>query len=537
MTESGLNTVAVTSYMADSSRPSYIGMISFNNQKNKIAYTCGLSGDFRGIILAGFDMNTGSLSNPVKIHDGDIYDVVFSPNGKYLYATDIFAGCVLYKFDLLNRSNDKVLFEKGGNYAFNAIEEGPDGKIYLAIESDNSIGQIAKPDLENEEFNATFLQYSHPTKVGAGLQSTHYFKQIIRERKVQNELGKDTIVCDSININIVLDSGLDQTKWSDGSLGRNLLVTKAGKYYYYFRDCGILYTDTINIQYEEQIIRTEVFNDAFCNGDSLVLTTDRNEAIWNNGEISDKIIVRKEGLYFASYLDGCYMEIKRYDIKIDTFLQPPPQGDTIYCNTSSLSINISVPFKLFDDQRNEIELVNNPSLNGNYFIIGQNTCGLIEKPFKIAVDTFPDLPKDSLIVCTLQEFPLLVKTNVSSTIWDNAYISKQFTINQPGIYSYYLNNSCGEFSSKINVLMSNIKVLPNIFSPNGDGINDYFPGLNFSVYFSLSVFDRWGNLIFEGNDDWDGNYKGNHTESGVYTFILRPKSCENIINGTITLIK
>ncbi|MBK8628528.1 MAG: hypothetical protein IPN86_24145 [Saprospiraceae bacterium] len=130
---------------------------------------------------------------------------------------------------------------------------------------------------------------------------------------------QDTIVCDSININIVWIRGLDQTKWSDGSLGRNLIVTKAGKYYYYFRDCGILYTDTINIQYEEQINRIEDFNDAFIMG-LFVLTTDRNGCHWNNGEISDKIIVRKEGLYFASYLDGCYIEIKRYDINIDTFL-------------------------------------------------------------------------------------------------------------------------------------------------------------------------------------------------------------------------
>ncbi|MBK8628527.1 MAG: hypothetical protein IPN86_24140 [Saprospiraceae bacterium] len=58
------------------------------------------------------DMNTGGPSNPRKILDGDIYDVVFSTNGKYLYATDIFAGCVCINL-ILNRSNDKVLFEKG----------------------------------------------------------------------------------------------------------------------------------------------------------------------------------------------------------------------------------------------------------------------------------------------------------------------------------------------------------------------------------------------------------------------------------------
>ncbi|MBK8628529.1 MAG: hypothetical protein IPN86_24150 [Saprospiraceae bacterium] len=64
-------------------------------------------------------------------------------------------------------------------------------------------------------------------------------------------------------------------------------------------------------------------------------------------------------------------------------------------------------------------------------------CGIIEKPFKIA-DTFPDF-KDSLIVCTLQEFPLLVNKRIINNMGGRLYFQTVYRINEPGIYSYYLN--------------------------------------------------------------------------------------------------
>lgn len=73
--------------------------------------------------------------------------------------------------------------------------------------------------------------------------------------------------------------------------------------------------------------------------------------------------------------------------------------------------------------------------------------------------------------------------------------------------------------------------IPNVFTPNGDGINDVF-----SVYTgdevleitSLKVFDRWGNLMWEGRNlfpssngsvGWDGKHRGKLMGPGVYTYI------------------
>jgi gliding motility-associated-like protein len=68
--------------------------------------------------------------------------------------------------------------------------------------------------------------------------------------------------------------------------------------------------------------------------------------------------------------------------------------------------------------------------------------------------------------------------------------------------------------------------VPNSFTPDEDGINDLFfgQGEGYTTY-AMYVYDRWGELIFQSNDDqypWDGSYKGKQVQTGtyIYTFYL-----------------
>ena len=86
--------------------------------------------------------------------------------------------------------------------------------------------------------------------------------------------------------------------------------------------------------------------------------------------------------------------------------------------------------------------------------------------------------------------------------------------------------------------------IPNAFSPDGDGLNDNFIGKGvFIKEFKMSIFDRWGNLIFYSNDKnkpWDG--KANHGSEialrDVYVYSIQVtdfKNKEHLYKGTITL--
>jgi len=86
--------------------------------------------------------------------------------------------------------------------------------------------------------------------------------------------------------------------------------------------------------------------------------------------------------------------------------------------------------------------------------------------------------------------------------------------------------------------------VPSAFSPNGDGINDYFHIAEINItLIEIRFFDRWGNLIFITPDKdfrWDGTLNGKPLPEGVYTYYLKA-SGENgdpvTISGTVTLIR
>jgi gliding motility-associated-like protein len=74
---------------------------------------------------------------------------------------------------------------------------------------------------------------------------------------------------------------------------------------------------------------------------------------------------------------------------------------------------------------------------------------------------------------------------------------------------------------------------PTAFSPNSDGINDQFHELQqvgiSKLYYA--VFNRWGEMIYETNEtngQWDGSYKGERAEVGVYFWYAKA----DMVNGT-----
>ncbi len=85
--------------------------------------------------------------------------------------------------------------------------------------------------------------------------------------------------------------------------------------------------------------------------------------------------------------------------------------------------------------------------------------------------------------------------------------------------------------------------IPNVFTPNGDGVNDVFQinGSGFNT-FKCQIYNRWGNLIFESNAPqifWDGKtLAGTKAPAGVYFVIIEIDTLTDPIkyNGTVTLL-
>ncbi len=92
---------------------------------------------------------------------------------------------------------------------------------------------------------------------------------------------------------------------------------------------------------------------------------------------------------------------------------------------------------------------------------------------------------------------------------------------------------------------------PNIFTPDGDGDNDFFNigvGPQVKSVNKIYVYDRWGNLVYEGTDvpinnfqfGWDGRFKGELVNPGVFTWIADITFIDDetlFYKGSITVIR
>jgi gliding motility-associated-like protein len=84
--------------------------------------------------------------------------------------------------------------------------------------------------------------------------------------------------------------------------------------------------------------------------------------------------------------------------------------------------------------------------------------------------------------------------------------------------------------------------IPNVFSPNGDNINDKWNirGLKDFDNCVVEIFNRYGQMIFRSigyNQPWDGTYKGNAMPVATYYYIIDLKNGERPIGGSVTILR
>ena len=125
------------------------------------------------------------------------------------------------------------------------------------------------------------------------------------------------------------------------------------------------------------------------------------------------------------------------------------------------------------------------------------------------------------------------------------------TIAQPTITTQYIVvGSNSPFCKRQDTILVRVDFtcgdffVPNVFSPNGDGLNDVINVNGFCIYtFNLQIFSRWGELVFETKDrsiSWDGTYKGKPMDTGVFVYRADGITIDAkpfTIKGNITLLR
>jgi len=86
--------------------------------------------------------------------------------------------------------------------------------------------------------------------------------------------------------------------------------------------------------------------------------------------------------------------------------------------------------------------------------------------------------------------------------------------------------------------------IPNAFSPNNNGLNDFFgPEGKYVKIFDMYIFDRWGNLLYHTSDmlkPWDGTYGGVKAQEDTYVYLIKVTDTQNKQHsylGKVTLLR
>lgn len=104
-------------------------------------------------------------------------------------------------------------------------------------------------------------------------------------------------------------------------------------------------------------------------------------------------------------------------------------------------------------------------------------------------------------------------------------------------------NGCMSDTSVTITIISDYVLEPvNLFTPNGDGTNEYFNIRNAELYTDceLVVYNRWGNEVYRSasyQNDWDGTYKGEELPEGSYYYMLKCAGTDKVYDGSVSILR
>ena len=232
-----------------------------------------------------------------------------------------------------------------------------------------------------------------------------------------------------------------------------------------------------------------------------------------------------------------------------------------FYNIGSDAMQKNLQYKwFFGDNENSSSIDQNPEFQyskpGKYLVtfIAQSDAGcMVQLTDSILVNPLPEIEAgpDKFILHGSSDMLNAVSTDSSlSYVWSPADYLNMDTILNPIItpitcqkYTLTATSKAGcSKSDTVHVTVLTQINVPNIFSPNGDGVNDTWEIKFLDSYpgATVDVFNRYGQKIYHSNGypvEWDGKLHGTALPIGTYYYVIDPKNNRPIISGGITIIR
>lgn len=484
------------------------GDMAGSNTGNKLAVTHFYGNDFKAEVF-DFDRVCGLVSNAVELHKETSWDhaygVAFSPDDTKLYITYGYMLSQLIQYYGPDYGSSYFIASSPQN--FNIMRLAPDGRIYFTTH-DNGI--------PGERINAIL----NPNEVGAGAVN-------FRETYLRLDEGAGKYRSAQFELPAFASGKKMRSPVKDG------IFTFSGSC---VNDSVKFVFDTTN-PYDSLLWK---FGDA---GNTTSKALNPVHRYQSGGRF---------GINLTIYRCGKGYELKD-TIAIDSFPVFNFPGDTLIC--AGKAIELTGPdaqkYAWSTGQTGKTIILNNPGLvwlkasNGN--------CSITDS---ITITNYPDIITmlgSEYFIC--EDDKELVKLDAGEGFvqykWTPTEDTTQWIIvKNTGDYFVKVTDHFGCPGNDDATVKRRCGVLlyfPNVFTPNSDGLNDnYLPGGNDVIDFSISIYNSWGELVFKSNQlakGWDGTFKNKPAADGVYVYHAaysgyKNKRLQNFFTkGNITLIR
>lgn len=347
--------------------------------------------------------------------------------------------------------------------------------------------------------------------------------------------------------------------WSTGATTPSIIVHQPDTYSVtvtYAGNCVVV--DTIIVYCNVKPLYS--IGDCICHGDStgwinmtITDTVGTYQAIWSNGAQQLNV----SGLTAGQYIVNIYGSTGCNGKDTLWVNEPPPiilpLNDTSFCEDTT--------GVLLDATNGYVHYFWNGQPGGSTLFVTQpDTIVVVVEDAKgcrntpdtivVTIDTIPFIwLGDDAEICLGDLLVLTPGPGFDNYWWQDGSTGQQFHATQGGVYYVTIRHRTCYNSDTIFLFDCPPEIIfPNVFTPNGDGSNDFFfPVHQNIIKYQLIIYNRWGGIVFESKDPnhrWDGTTNGQPCPTGTYFFAVdyagfgqRETGGSKIHRGVVTLLR
>jgi gliding motility-associated-like protein len=370
------------------------------------------------------------------------------------------------------------------------------------------------------------------------------------------DLGDRDTLCAGATITLDAGPGFTAYAWNTGGSVQTETISATGFYTVTVTDAnGCQNTSTIEIIASTIPPVNLPATERLCDSGMVMLDAGPQYIAYNwaggGTSINQYLIVDQPGVYSVTVVDqfGC-SSTDNVTVTADGVMALDFMADTArVCQGENLILDAGDQWEyyLWDGVSGDQYLVVTTTGQHDVIVTDANGCRFSDQ-VTVVLETPPTLDLGPLVnICPDETLTVSAGAGFDSYLWSTGQTSASIEVTQPGIYSVTTTyNICTlDDETAIGDDCPGQIFIPNVFSPNGDGLNDFFEITFVNLeYLDISIYDRWGKFVYSSGDKnfkWNGTRNGKPLPEGAYYYHVNYKfnTNENPLDakGTVMILR